>query len=424
MTGLHQESFPGALRLITRRYYLVWWTYSFAGAFIFGVYSLFLRSRGLNQFQLNSVLAIYFIVTFLTDVPTGAFADAIGRRAAFMLSCALRTVGFALYFFAHSYVLFLIAEFIDGVGTTFGNGAVEAWAVDALDAAGFEGLKDRLFSRISQLASLGFMSAALIGTYVADVDIAMPWMLGAAGYVGTGILAGVLMRGERVRQGGIARLEMRGLVMRVSIRMKAGLRSGFARRSRVLLTIAGALQVAALAPYWLQWPQYVSDSFAAGFWVVGWMFCFFSCGRLLGAEAVFRFNPQGSARAGLLTTLVGFAAALLFAAGWFGSHTGVVLALLFGLNLCVGAIEPLSRSWFNEEIEAEDRATLLSFQTTFGTLGGAIGLLISGALADLYGIPAAWELAGVILASAAPCYWVLRARPVTAPALARATDEI
>jgi len=398
--------------------------YSFGGAFVFGVYPLFLRSRGLDQFQINSVLAIYFIVTFLTDVPTGAFADAVGRRTAFMLSCAARTFAFGLYFVAHSYWLFLVAEFIDGIGTTFGNGAVEAWAVDALDAAGFEGLKDRLFSRISQLAALGYMLAALIGAHVADVDIALPWILGAAGHLATGTLAGVLMGGEPGRSSGIATAQLSRLAARITARVKAGVRRGFAKRSRVLLTAANALQIGALAPYWLQWPQYVSDSFGAGIWVVGWMFCFFSVGRLLGSEAVFRYRPAGSSRAGLMTVLATSASALLFAAGWSGGRTVVVLALLFGLNFCVGAIEPLARSWFNEEIEAEDRATLLSFQTTFGTLGGAIGLLISGWIADLYGIRIAWEFSGLILATAAPCYFALRARPAPAATIVRAADDV
>lgn len=420
----HRERFTEKIGLITRRYYLLWWMYSFGGAFVFGVYPLFLRARGLDQFQINSVLAIYFIVTFLTDVPTGAFADAVGRRTAFMFSCASRTVAHALYFIAHSYVLFLIAEFIDGIGTTFGNGAIEAWAVDSLDAAGFEGLKDRLFSRISQLASLGFMSAALIGAYAADVDIALPWLVCVVGYLATGTLARVLMGGERLRSGRVATAQLSRLAAGISGRVRAGVQRGFAKRSRLLLTAANALQIGALAPYWLQWPQYVNDSFGAGIWVVGWMFCFFSIGRLLGSEAVFRFRPAGSSRAGLLTALAASASALLFAAGWCGSRTAVVLALLFGLNFCVGAIEPLARSWFNEEIEAEDRATLLSFQTTFGTLGGAIGLLISGGIADLYGIGAAWEFSGLILAVAAPCYLALRARPVPAAAIARAADEI
>ena len=41
------------IRDITRRYYTVWGMYSFAGGFLFGVYPIFLRSRGLDQFQIN-----------------------------------------------------------------------------------------------------------------------------------------------------------------------------------------------------------------------------------------------------------------------------------------------------------------------------------------------------------------------------------
>ncbi len=73
------------IRDIIRRYYTVWGMYSFAGGFLFGVYPIFLRSRGLDQFQINSVLATYFLVLFLTDVPTGAFADLLGRRRSFVL---------------------------------------------------------------------------------------------------------------------------------------------------------------------------------------------------------------------------------------------------------------------------------------------------------------------------------------------------
>src|SRR5438445_5403834 len=155
---ISDEPANSAIRRIIRRYYTVWWSYSFASGFLFGIYPIFLRSRGLNQFEMNSVLATYFAVTFLTDVPTGAFADALGRRRSFMFGCALRATAFLVYFFAYHYPMFILGESIDGVGTTFCNGAIDAWGVDALDSAGYAGLKDRLFSRISPLTNLGFMA--------------------------------------------------------------------------------------------------------------------------------------------------------------------------------------------------------------------------------------------------------------------------
>ena len=148
-----------SIRSVIGRYYTVWWFQAFGPSFIFAIYPLFMRSRGLNQLQINTVAATFFLVTFATDIPTGAFADAIGRRTAFLIGSAISTVAFAVYFFAHHFWMFLIGEVLDGVGFTFRNGAVDAWAVDALDGEGFAGAKDRIFSRVAQLMRIGTCAA-------------------------------------------------------------------------------------------------------------------------------------------------------------------------------------------------------------------------------------------------------------------------
>ena len=171
-----------SIRSITRRYYTVYGINSLGPSFIFAIYPLFLRARGLNQFQINSVAAVFFLVLFLTDVPTGAIADTIGRRMSFVFGCILSAAAFVFYYFAHQYWMFIVAEIVDGIGTTFRNGAVDAWAVDSLDAAGFAGTKDRLFSRVQQIWRFGSMAGALTGAYIARSDIALPWILGAIGF--------------------------------------------------------------------------------------------------------------------------------------------------------------------------------------------------------------------------------------------------
>ncbi|HXR25938.1 MAG TPA: MFS transporter [Candidatus Binataceae bacterium] len=396
---------------IMRRYYTVWSVYSLANGFLFGVYPLFLRARGLNQFEMNSVLATYFAVTFLTDVPTGAFADALGRRRSFVLGCLIRVTAFMIYFFAHAYPVFLIAESIDGIGTTFCNGAIDAWGVDALDEAGFAGMKDRLFSRISQLMNVGFMISALIGTYVADVNIAWPWLMSAAGYGISAIVGASLMR---ERAGKRAHVEFAKIPAQVIERVVKGFRRGFRSRTILMLSLANGIFFAASAPYWLEWPQYVNDSYGLGIWVVGWVYCLLTIGRLAGAEIVMRMRMDEAARSTRLIILIAAASLVFFAGGATARWPDVVVALFFLMNILIGAMMPMMQSWFNEQIASDDRATLLSFNSTFATMGAATGLLSVGAYADVAGIPATWKVCAVIFLAAMPCYWLIRPRALAA----------
>jgi MFS family permease len=388
-----------------RRYFVVWWVYSFGGGFLYGVYPLFLRARGLNQLQMNSVLATYFIVTFLTDVPTGAFADALGRRRSFILGCALRTVAFAVYFFAYRYPAFLLGETIDGIGTTFCNGAIDAWGVDALDQAGFQGLKDRLFSRISQLTNIGFMGSAVIGAYVADHNIAWPWLLGAAGYSAAGIV-GALLMSDSARE--CVQLHPAAMASEVCRRISDGLREGFGRRSILLLSLANGALFAAWSPYWLEWPQFFNDTYSVGIWIVGWLYSLFTIARMGGAEAMIRLGGDENARSSRLIILAISSAGLMFCAGAIGHRPSLVLPILAALNFCWGSLMPLAQSWLNEQLAPAERATLLSFNSTFATLGGSMGLLVGGIIADRAGIQATWQFGALISLAVVPCYLGMR----------------
>jgi MFS family permease len=252
---------------VVRRYYAVSLVYALAGGFLAGgVYPLFLRSRGLGQLEINSVLAVYFAVTFLTDVPTGAFADALGRRRAFVLGCGLRVAGFALYLVAHAYLLFLAAEAVDALGTTFCNGAVEAWGLDTLDQTGFEGRKDRVLSRIAQLSSLGTMIAALVGSGVGSIDLAWTWPLGAAGFLASAVVGRAVLH-ELPRPG--AHLDVTAMGREIAGRIGAGLRQGLRARPVLLLSAAHGIVLATWTPYWMEWPILLQDGYGVGVLGVG-----------------------------------------------------------------------------------------------------------------------------------------------------------
>jgi MFS family permease len=219
------------------------------------------------------------------------------------------------------------------------------------------------------------------------------------------------MKGEKRRS---AHLELRSIPVHIAQQVRNGIQLGLGAETVLKLSLAGAVTFAAWAPYWLEWPIMFNERFRVGVWIIGWIYSGLTIARMIGAEVTIRIECDGYARAGRVTLLLIVASVMLFVAGVFGHRPILSLAMLFVMNLATGAMLPLLQSWFNEQIESSQRTTLLSFSTTFQTLGGSLGLLLGGVVADTSGIPFAWQIAGLISLLAAPIYWSLRPR-VTVP---------
>jgi MFS family permease len=217
------------------------------------------------------------------------------------------------------------------------------------------------------------------------------------------------MTGEKPRASGV---DLAGLPRQIVRRVVEGVTSGFGSRTVLMLSAAGAIQFAAWAPYWLEWPILFNQSYGVGVWIIGWIYCGLSVARMIGAEVVSRMAPDETVRPGRVSALIGMAGLMLAAAGMLQGRPGASLTFLFVMNICTGAVTPLLQSWFNEQIESSQRATMLSFQSTFGTMGGSIGLIINGVIADRAGVGMAWQFAGALTLAAIPCYLAIRARSV------------
>ncbi len=129
-----------------------------------------------------------------------------------------------------------------------------------------------------------------------------------------------------------------------------------------------------------------------------------------------------SRRAVFLAGMTALGSALMWVAGAGAGHVQVALAMFVLTNFCGGLVWPVQQSWFNEQIDGEYRATLLSFQSTFATFGAAAGLPAGGRVADRFGIGVAWQMVGILSILSTPCYWALRPRPALAKLAAEPAD--
>ena len=386
-----------------RTYYSVFGLYHASWSFLGPVYPVFLLDRGLDLFEINLVLAVYFLTSLAFEVPTGAVADRFGRKVSFLASCVIRLVAFTFYWRSSTFGAFLFAEFVDAIGTTLATGALDAWAIDGMRAEGSRRPASRVFANGHALARAAMIGSGLAGAFVADSDIALPWLLGAAGFATTALVGAVAMSEPALHQ------THAPPSLRETLRDGVGL----ARRSAALrmLCLLTALTALAHMPAMILWPPRIEELAGEGIWLLGWVWVLLNLVAMMASAAVSRMPP--GARPGRLLAAVTAGRALAVGLAALTVSPLLAVAGILVLEAGFGASDPVLQAHMSDGASARHRATVLSLRTMAFTCGGAVGLVVIGLVARGFGIPAAWFGAAIVMALAAPLF--LRIDRLTGP---------
>jgi len=384
-----------------RTYYVVFGLYNFSWSFIGPMYALFLLARGLDVLQVNLVSATYLISVFLFEVPTGAVADLVGRKASFLLSCAVRAVAFGLYARADGFADFLVAEVVDAIGSTLASGALDAWAVDGMRAEGATRSPDRFFARAQIVARMFMIVSGLGGGYVAEWDMTVTWGIAAGAFVLTGTIGALWMR-EADRPPRVPAREM-------SRAFAATVRGGFASVARepVLLMLCLLTAVAAFGsmPMHMYWQPQLQHLSGQGASFMAWVWVGLNLAVLLGSSLIPRLSVRVRREWFLGAAALVRGTMLLVVALTTNVKTAVGALLVQEVGF--GVTDPVVHAWMNDHVDSERRATVLSVRSMSWTFGGAFGLIVAGLVARAAGMPPAWLGMGAALLVAAPGYLLL-----------------
>jgi MFS family permease len=382
---------------------------TFAASFIWGVNTLFLLDAGLSNTEAFAANAFFAIGQVLFEVPTGVVADTRGRRFSYLLGAVTLLASTLLYYVmwqVHApFAGWALASILLGLGFTFFSGATEAWLVDALTATGYTGALETILGRAQTVSGLAMLVGSVLGGVVAQVaDLGVPYLLRAALLGLTLVVAFRYMHdiGFSPRRGASHVAEIRSVV-------RGSIDGGWRNPPVRALMLAAPFTIGvgffafyASQPYLL---QLYGDPEAYS--VAGLAAALFAGAQILGgilvpyARRLFRRRTDAILLATVSTVVI------LGVIGWTANF--VVALVLLALWALIFALEiPLRQAYINGLIPSEQRATVLSFDSFMGSIGGAAAQPALGRVADVYGYGPSYVVAGAIQVLAIP--FVLMAR--------------
>jgi len=373
-------------RRIQRVYLTLMLGNTLAASFIWGINTLFLLDAGLSNLEAFAANAFFTAGMVLFEVPTGVVADTVGRRASYLLGTLTLAGATALYYLMWQigapFWAWALVSVLIGLGFTFFSGAVEAWLVDALTFAGYQGSLESVFGRGQMVSGVAMLGGSVAGGVIAQATtLGVPFLLRVGVLLAMFVVAAVLMRDlgftpERSTRASQAVREI------WSASVQHGLRNPPVRWLMLAAPFGAGVGIYtfyALQPYLL---ELFGDPGAYS--VAGLAAAAIAGAQVLGGYAAPRVRRLFRKRT---TTLIISAVASAVVLGLLGvvGEFWVALVLLVVWALVYAAQTPVTQAYLNDMIPSKQRATVLSFASLMGNAGGVVIQPGLGRAADVYG---------------------------------------
>jgi MFS family permease len=374
-----------------------------AASFIWGINTIFLLDAGLSNLEAFAANAFFTAGMVIFEVPTGIVADTVGRRASYLLgtvTLAATTVLYWLLWMAEGPFWAWAAVSVGlGLGFTFFSGAVEAWLVDALKTAGYQGDLEVVLGRGQMVQGVGMLAGAVAGGFIAQVtNLGVPFLVRGAVLVVVFVAAFLVMKdiGFTPHRGDGAIREMRRIG---AASIENGWRVApvkWIMLSSFFTAGVGIYAFYALQPYLL---ELSGEPEAYG--IAGLVAAIVAGSQIVGGMVAPRVRRLFPRRTTSLLAAAALSAVALALTGAFDDFW-VVLALIVVWGLLDAAAMPIRQAYLNGLIPSEQRASILSFDSLIGSTGGVVVQPALGRAADVSSYGTSYAIGAGISALALP----------------------
>ncbi len=354
-------------------------------SFTAGIWIIFLQGRGFSLAEIGLAESAFHLAPVTLELPSGSFADVLGRKWSMTAGAFLIAGSTALMFVADSLWLLLPAMYLNGAAYAFRSGAQQAFLFDSLEDEPSGTQFTSLLGRLNAVAYIAIAATTAIGASLAERTYALPFGLAVGAGLAAAFLAVGLQEPQRPAEG---RRGMGGTITE-ALRIVRG-----DRQLLALIVFAASLwTVSALVHLYAQAvlserglaPSQIGLVLSATLFTTAlgsWL-----AGRLTGVRP-FRFWTV------VATGAIAGSGLLLSGASLPLALVGLIVAELFA-----GIFEPMIAQRVNMAITSAQRATILSVEGFLYSVTMIWAFPLFGWTAERFGwLPAYGVAAGVVVA--------------------------
>jgi len=387
-----------ACEKIIRSFIIISGMFTLSTSLIWAINTLFLLAAGMSIFQIFVINAVYSASMSIFEIPTGVFADTLGRRLSFISSTFVMMIGTIGYVYVarapNSFLLFCGMSVVLGLAFTFYTGAVEAWLVDALHDTGYQGKLDAVFVKGNIVSSVAMLIGTTFGAFIGTLNLSIPYVLRAVIQLFVLLYAYFKMHDLGFKKKSLAFSNIPKEMKSVATEsINYGVKNTSVRYLMIITFIFSSFMMWA----WYAWQPYFLELYGNkdAVWVVGLVSAGLTLASILGSLLVKPLNKLFKKRSSILYLSFSIQTIMILTVGI--THSFIIAVGAFMLFfLSVGFYTPVKQGYLHDMIPSEHRATIVSFDSLIGSTGSVFGQIGYGYLSEKFSIASGYSVGGFV----------------------------
>ena len=350
------------------------------------VLNLFYEENGLSLDDLLIVQAFYSVCIIMSEIPSGYFADRLGRKNSMLIGALLGSIGFFIYADAHVLEQFLLTQFFLALSTSFISGSDAALLYDTLLHLKRQDTYKKMAGRMASICSFSEGFAGLAGGLLALISLRTPLYCQASLMV---IVIPIVIslreppRPQKTETDGIWR-DIFYIIHYVLTKNK---------EVKWLIIYSSLVGTSTLTVVWLVQPYLKTINWPLALYGPTWAFLQFSIA--LFALCAHKIEAKIGRKFSLISLIATTATAYLLIGAIDSPWAGLFFVAIYFVR---GVNGPVLNDYINRCVASDIRATVLSVKNLIGRLMFTILGPLVGLVSETYSLSIAFLFCSFVFA--------------------------